>query len=326
MPRNFLISQLFISLPIPTSPLPDQVIIVTGSNTGLGKEAARHFAKLGPAKVILAVRNLEAGEAAKKDIETTTKCPKDCVEVWKLDLSDYASVKAFAEKANKELKRVDVLLENAGLAAGEKWITANGHERGITVNVISTIYLALLMLPKMKATAKEFSVNPRLTIVTSEVHSWTKFDVRKETEIFKTLATEKWFRAHNDYYQVSKLLEVFAVREMAPLMENSGVVLNMLNPGLCHSELSRDGPWILEVLKFLLARSTEKGSRTLLASATAGKESHGKYMTDAEVDDAALSAFVRSKEGEETQKRVWGELKGILEGEVEEGVLKNLEG
>ena len=103
------------------------------------------------------------------------------MEVWELDLGSYASVKAFADRANG-LKRLDVLLENAGVAT-RNWNDSNGHERTIDVNVISTFYLALLMLPKLKSSAREFNIQPRLTIVTSEVHAFSKFAERDAANI-----------------------------------------------------------------------------------------------------------------------------------------------
>lgn len=320
---GFLYSQLFVRPKYPTRSFAGETAIVTGSNTGLGKEAARHLARLGVSKLILAVRNIKAGEAAKQDIEKTTKCGSSVIEVWSLDLASYDSVKAFAERANSQLSRVDVLLENAGIAV-TKYSQAEGHERTITVNVISTFLLAFLMLPKLKATASQYKTSPRLTIVSSEVHAWSKFAESNapQGKILATLDDEKIAKM-SERYPTTKLLEVLVVREIAPQLASSGVVLNMLNPGLCHSELSRDGPFVLEIIKFFIARSTEVGSRTLLAAAAAGSESHGAYMSDGKVDQDALSPFVRSKQGEEAQKRVWDEVKTVLE-KIVPGVTANI--
>ncbi|ETI21842.1 hypothetical protein G647_05911 [Cladophialophora carrionii CBS 160.54] len=319
---GFLYSQLFVRPAYPTRSFAGETVIITGSNTGLGKEAARHIARLGASKLILAVRNTKAGNDAKRDIERTTGCDPSVIEVWSLDLASYDSVKAFADRASK-LQRIDVLLENAGIAVS-KYSQAEGHERTITVNVISTFLLALLLLPKLKATAKQFDATPRLTIVSSEVHGWTKFpEWQQPTDrIFPTLDDEKT-ATMDERYQTSKLLEVLVVKQIAPRLADSGVTLNMLNPGLCHSELSRDGSLFLEVLKFFLARRTEVGSRTLVASAAAGPESHGKYMHDGKVDESELSPFVRSKDGEVASEKVWQALSDILE-KISPGVTTNI--
>jgi len=317
---GFIYSQLFITPAYPTTSCAGQTIIVTGSNVGLGKEAARHFARLGASKVILAVRNSKAGEAAKHDIESSTRCNPNVIEVWPLDLSSYESVKSFADRATK-LPRIDVLLENAGIAAS-KWEVVQGHERTIVINVISTFYLAMLLLPKLKSSAKEFDIKPRLTIVSSEVHGWTKFPEWKEPKIFDALDDESK-KTFGERYPTSKLLEVLVVRQIAPKLEGSGVTLNMLNPGLCHSELGRDAGFFLTVLKFFLARTTEVGSRTLVAAGVAGPEAHGKYMHDAKVDDGILSSFVKSEDGKQASEKVWKELSAILES-IQPGITSNL--
>lgn len=131
-------------------------------------------------------------------------------------------------------------------------------------------------------------------------------------------------------YPTTKLLEVFMIRALASRM-NSGrhsdepVILNCVNPGLCHSNLAREMKGlqavIFQLVKFLLARTTEVGSRTLVSSAAAGKESHGRYMSNCMVTEP--SAFVRSEEGEKTQERVYTELLDILE-KIQPGISKNI--
>lgn len=92
-------SQLFITLPYPTTFLGKRTIIITGSNTGLRIEAAKHCVRLNAAKVILAVRDLSKGAAAKDAIEATNRTRTTTIEVWQLDIWSIASVKQFAAKA-----------------------------------------------------------------------------------------------------------------------------------------------------------------------------------------------------------------------------------
>lgn len=141
--------------------------IVTGANTGLGLEAAKHLVALDSARVIMAVRNLDAGEKAKTDIEAATG-KTGIAEVWALDLASYDSVKAFAKRADTELDRIDALIENAAVALSQR-ILAEGHSMSVTVNVLSTFLLAILLLPKMSESGKKFGILPHLSIVTSGV-------------------------------------------------------------------------------------------------------------------------------------------------------------
>ena len=182
---KFLTDQLLLTLPYPQESAVGQTVIVTGANTGLGFEAAKHFVRLGAAKVILAVRDEEKGEAAKRSIGETEKRP-DIVEVWLLDLCSYASVKQFAERVRKTLARVDILLENAGVAK-YTYSIAEDNETSITTNVVSTFLLALLLLPKLRETAARFNVTPHLTITTSAVHFFTQFPEKSSDDIFETL-------------------------------------------------------------------------------------------------------------------------------------------
>ena len=124
MPK-FFYSQLFVTPPVPSKDLTGKTIIVTGANTGLGKEAARHYVRLNAERVIIACRSLDKGEAAKKDIEASTG-RKGAIEVWQLDLSSYESVKQFAARA-KSLRRLDSIVENAGISTAN-YNSVEGNE------------------------------------------------------------------------------------------------------------------------------------------------------------------------------------------------------
>ncbi|KAI4600029.1 hypothetical protein KJ359_001130 [Pestalotiopsis sp. 9143b] len=141
--------------------------IVTGSNTGLGLETARHLANAGSKKVILGVRNMRSGEEAKLDIERTTKT-QGVVEVWPLDLASCTSVKAFAKRATENLDRIDAVIENASVAYDSYKLGVDCHEESVVINVLNTFLLAVLLFPKLEYSAKKFDILPHLIIVSSE--------------------------------------------------------------------------------------------------------------------------------------------------------------
>ncbi|CAL5865889.1 uncharacterized protein PFLUO_LOCUS95 [Penicillium psychrofluorescens] len=318
---GFLYSQFLVTPSYPKQSFADQTAIVTGANVGLGLEAARHLARLGAAKVILGVRDVAAGEDAKKSIESSTGRPGVC-EVWEVDLASYKSVLAFGERAAK-LPRLDKAILNAGVAT-DKFQTAEGLERTITVNVVSTLLLGLLLLKKLKATRREVpSSEPKLSFVVSEVHGWVNFPEWKEDNILATISDPAKAKM-NERYPLSKLLEVLLVQELAGRTRGKEVIINQINPGLCHSQLGRDAGWQLWLLKAVIARSTEVGSRTLVAGATAGMDSHGAYMTDGCVENTAFSPFVRSDEGYQARQKLWKEVSDIFEG-IQPGIMQDLE-
>lgn len=116
MSAGILFLQLITSLRKPKESYTGRTVIVTGSNIGLGFEAARHFTRLGATKVILAVRSPQKVQIAIKDIEKTTG-DKNVVKVWQMDMSSYMSVPDCHARAEKELERLDMAILEAGISA-----------------------------------------------------------------------------------------------------------------------------------------------------------------------------------------------------------------
>lgn len=95
---------------VPTN-LSNKTVLITGSNAGLGYEAARAVLPHKPSRLILAVRNLDKGDAARKELDKV-KATSTKIETRKLDQSSFSSVRAFAKELNGE--RIDIALLNAG--------------------------------------------------------------------------------------------------------------------------------------------------------------------------------------------------------------------
>ncbi|KAF7558902.1 hypothetical protein G7046_g5264 [Stylonectria norvegica] len=289
--------------------------IVTGSNVGLGFEAAKHLVEFKSKKVIIAVRNLKAGEEAKAKIEEATG-NTGIAEVWELDLASYDSVKAFAKKAST-LDRIDAVIENAAVAMSQRAVSED-HITPVTVNVFSTFLLAVLLLPKLSESAEKFGIVPHLAIIASGAgfdfgDDWKKIKqdpiAAMDAEDYVTMKT----------YPMTKIVEIVAGRHLAALapVSRTGVVINFTCPGLCKTELSRNAP---TAFKEMIAkqhaeygRTAEDGSRTLLYAAVAGKESHGCLLDSAAIGEHRLPEWIVSEEGKEDQKRIW------------EGIAKELE-
>jgi NAD(P)-dependent dehydrogenase (short-subunit alcohol dehydrogenase family) len=198
--RTFFHSQYFGTPTYPTESFSGQTIIVTGANIGLGLEAARHFYRLNCERLILAVRTVSKGEAAKEDIVRSVKHRSDgleAIEIWPLDLSSTKSTLAFADRVKKDLPRLDSVVENAGIVA-PKWSAAEGVEMTVQVNVLNTFLLALLVLPKLTETKERYPASsPHLEIVSSEAHRFEKFPELSNADIYATLRDEKTYNGQS---------------------------------------------------------------------------------------------------------------------------------
>lgn len=290
-PVQFLKSQLLTSVPVPNSNFSNQTVIVTGSNTGLGLEAARLITRLGAAKVILAVRTISKGEAAAADIIRSCNVPKATVEVWKLDMSDYDTIKAFA-KRTESLERLDAAILNAGILT-YKFAKHNDIESHIAVNVVGSMLLATLLLPKMRQSAHFTGQRGRLTIVGSDLMYTANLDeLETDGKILDKLNNSN----ANDMatrYTTSKMLLFYSLRDLAarsPLSGRSDILMTVVTPGACKSDIFRDNAGVLQkvmmgIAMAAVARTTEQGARTLVHAVGPEllEEAHGRFLMDCTV-------------------------------------------
>ena len=229
----FIHRQFIYTPPVPTASFEGKTAIVTGGNVGLGKEACRWLVRLGASKVILTCRNVEKGKAAAKDIQETTSCSSDTIQVWHLDMSSYASVQAFSDRVQAELPRLDVLIANAGLGT-ETFRMTEDNEETITTNVVSLFLHAFLLFPKLHKTAVEYNTQSHLTVTASELYEVAKFKERNAPagQIFASL-NDKEKTDMSDRYRLSKLLETLVVKQIAVLspLSSGKVIVNCVAPG-----------------------------------------------------------------------------------------------
>ncbi|KAI9776203.1 MAG: hypothetical protein M1839_000524 [Geoglossum umbratile] len=308
--------------PLPSEGFSGKTVIVTGSNVGLGLEAARHIVRLECAKLILAVRNIEKGEAARRDIEETTG-RAGVVQVWQLDMDSFQSIKSFADRAASELERLDVALLNAGLTWKTFKLSPEDWEETLQVNVLATALLALLLLPKLRASRKPGFI-PHLGIVGSGTHAMNSFPQQAGSHILRSLSVEDGYNS-NTQYRISKLFVMYIVDAIASLVATQDgepeVIVTSTCPGFCVSDLARQyDTWherlALRIIYAVFARSTEEGSRTLVESVNQGVESHGKFWKDGRI--APPGPLVGTSEGERLRNQIWGEIGDVLKAKVPE--------
>ncbi|KAJ6534591.1 hypothetical protein DFH09DRAFT_118880 [Mycena vulgaris] len=310
---QFLPAQLFGELPTVDVDLTGRTFLITGSNKGLGLATAIHLARLKPAQLILGVRDLVSGAKAKEEIIAQTQFA-GTIDVWELDMAKFESVKSFAERANSTLSRLDGAIVNAGIANPKQWdMTSDGWENTLQVNGIATGLLAVLLLPVLQATTRLPSPHPdglqtppHLTITGSGAHVLARFSQRHVPNILETLNDKsKWIQP--DRYFTTKLFDLFLAREIATLPKAEGIVVNVVDPGMCTSDtVSQDslGPFVAFLFK-TIAWSYSKGALNLVYAVVTPMPS-GAFVTSCQVRHSP--AWVRKKDGIKVQRKVWDEM------------------
>jgi len=263
------------------------VAIITGASSGLGYHAASHFLSLKLSHLILAVRSQEKGEAAAAKLRA--EHPRANVEVWLLEMTSYPSIQAFCRRVDAKLPRLDITVLNAGLTRLEFNVCNTGHEETIQVNYLSTILLAILMLPICKSKAP--ACRPvRLTIVSSGTALFAKLSNRDKRPLLASFddPTIVPFETPGRYFTSKMLGQLFFVRVLEYLNADD-VVVNLVEPGMCKgSGLHRDAKgivgFILDAWKGVAGRTLEDGAWTYVdAAVVKGKESHGCFLMDWEI-------------------------------------------
>lgn len=253
-----------------------KTVLVTGANTGLGFEAAVKYARLGAAKLILAVRSVEKGEAAKRDIIRRTGRSSDAIVILIVDLSDFASVQSFIHALQRETSHLDAALLNAGLANPRFVRSAAGWEMALQVNVLSTALMAAMLLPILRTTASTRQT-PHLSFVNSIAHADVKPDWYGAS-LLQAANDEPAFNAEKSYGMV-KLLGMAVMQAIA--RQAPGVIVNACCPYMCKTDLGRNWGMMAKIpmigFQAIFARTAEEGARTLVSATALGPESHGRF-------------------------------------------------
>ncbi|XP_017061506.1 retinol dehydrogenase 13-like [Drosophila ficusphila] len=273
-----------------------KVFIVTGANTGIGKETVLEIAKRG-GTVYMACRDMNRCEKARQDIVRESNNTN--IFARELDLSSLDSIRKFAAGFKKEQDKLHVLINNAGVMHCKKSLTKDGFEMQLGVNHMGHFLLTHLLLDVLKKTAPSRIVN-----VSSLAHTQGTINTGD-------LNSEKSY-SRIDAYSQSKLANVLFTRELAKRLEGTGVTVNSLHPGAVNTELQRNWEFLdyafvqllLNPLQWVFFKTAKNGAQTTLYAALDPelKEVSGLYFSDCKPKDVAPAA-----KDDKTAKFLWAE-------------------
>lgn len=277
--------------------LDGKTVLITGANTGIGKETAIDLAKRG-ANVIIACRSVEKAKVAQNEIISASG--NKHVSLVELDLASLESVRQCAEKINKEQNRLDILINNAGVMTCPKWQTKDGFELQFGTNHLGHFLFTNLLLDLIKKSAPAKILN-----LSSLAHENGQI-------YFDDLMLEKDYTPVKAYCQ-SKLANVLFTKELTRRLEGTSVNTYVIHPGGVDTDLQRhittSWPWLSiplaifgPFLRRIMFKSSEEGAQTSIYCAVdenAAKET-GLYYSDCAVKKPSPRA-----EDAETARKLW---------------------
>jgi NAD(P)-dependent dehydrogenase (short-subunit alcohol dehydrogenase family) len=243
-----------------------KVALVTGANSGIGKETALALARL-QADLVIVCRDQERGRAALEDIKS--KSANSSVELMICDLSSQTQIHKLAEEFKQKHKRLDVLVNNAGVILTRRRVTEDGLESTFAINHLAYFLLTNLLLDLIIQSAPARIVN-----VSSTVHKSATID-------FDDLQSERSYSAMRAYGQ-SKLANVLFTYELARRLEGTRVTVNCLHPGVIATNIFRDISGMVGAAAKLFLKSPRRGAETSIYLATSPEVEGvtGKYFDD----------------------------------------------
>lgn len=280
-----------------------KIVLITGANSGIGKETAKSLAKQG-ATIYMVCRSRKRAEDAKREI--IQESGNSNVHIRLCDLSSLGSIHEYGMKLREELSHIDILINNAGALFGTRQLTLDGLEMTFALNhvgyFLNTHYLFDLV---RKGTDK------RIVNVASVAHK----TVSKIN--FNDLQSEKKYNQMTVYGQ-SKLFNIYFTRELARRAKDEGITVNCLHPGTVSTNFGNTANWYLRVAlplgrKFMI--SANKGASTSVYLATSPNVAGvtGQYF-----DKGKPTKPARIGRNDEYARRIWDMTRAIT-GVVEFG-------
>ncbi|KAL7839890.1 hypothetical protein SRHO_G00265480 [Serrasalmus rhombeus] len=256
--------------------LDGKTVLITGGNSGIGKETAVALALRG-ARVILACRDEDRARKAVREIKARSHNLN--VLHMEVDLANMKSIREFSKTFLQKEKRLDILINNAGVPSVLNW-TDDNFSMCFGVNHLGHFLLTNLLLPRLKESSPS-----RVITLTCSNYKYQRLDFQDLNYNLFPFFT----------YCRSKLANIYFTQELARMMEGKGVMAYAVHPGYVQSNWTCHYSFLfqllMKVIMFMFYVSCEAGAQTVVHCAVADEviTNNGGYFCDCK--PAKLQAF-----------------------------------
>lgn len=245
-----------------------KIVLITGANSGIGKETAKTLAKQG-ATIYMVCRSRKRGEQARQEIIKETKNPN--IHLRLCDMASIGSIQEYGLNLRKEISHIDVLINNAGAMFGSRQLTLDGLEMTFALNHIGYFLNTHYLLDLVRKGSMK-----RIISVSSVGHkSVGKLDLND-------LQSEKEYNQITVYGR-SKLYNIYFTRILSRQLADEGITVNCLHPGVVSTNFGNTANWYMRVAmplgrKFMINATKGASTSVYLASSPQVKNITGKYF------------------------------------------------
>lgn len=278
-----------------------KTVLITGGNSGIGKETALDLAGRG-SRVILACRNLTKAKETAEEIKNITR--NSNIITMELDLNDLESVKKFAQRINQNEKRLDILINNAGIGVRGSDCTKQNYDEFFGINYLGHFLLTYLLLDLLKKSAPSRIIN---------ISSYAHIFVKKYPDFYLGQHGAKIKYPNLSGYATSKLCNILHSKILSKKLKASQVISNSLHPGMVKTGILNNDPFqgkgLLRILLYrilfkYMGRSTKDGAKTVIYAAIdeSLNDISGQYFENNSIANNELSKLAKD---EKLAEKLW---------------------
>lgn len=264
--------------------------LITGCNSGIGKETAKELGKKGY-EIIMLVRDSDKSRASFEEIKSISKAE---VHLYYADFGSLESIRVAARKIKSDFKTIEILINNAGVFKKKMAVSEDDFEYMFAVNYLAPFLLTNMLLPLLKK-----AESARIINLSSMLY-------KRGSVTVKTITGPKVYNADKIYARTKNLINLFTL-QLANVLQKNNITVNAVHPGVVATDVMRDYSKTMQKFLFLFCIPIHKGADPViyLASSEDVKNTTGSFFNKRKITEGVLTE-------KELAAKIWKKTEDLL--------------